>query len=785
MTLKTVTVTGQIYNPDGTPAAGVEGYATLNRPETDNGIVIPTSTFIKADADGRFSIQLWPNARGSGQSQYIVKAYTRRASVLNLVIMVPDVDVPVVITDIAIAQPYPPIDQSLQALLDVQAASVIAQAAKVEALAAEAGALASAQSAAGSATSAGQSAETASTKAGEASTSAQSAFESKNAAALSEQNAGEAKDDAVTAKDKAEAWAENPEDDEVEPGQYSAKHHAIKAEQSALSAAQSKADAEAAKGIAEEKALAASGSATSAGQSASNAAGSALSASEDRIAAQEAAGLASGSADDAETSKTKAQQWASNPENTQVEGGLYSALHYSAKASTSATSAADSADNALEYKNTAETAKTDAQSARDKSAQWAENPVNAEVEPGKYSALHHATKAADSAGAANQSAIDAAASAASIETSVTASPNKIPKANAQGKIDSNWIDQTVFIKDPLRASVEGASGGRMTVLYTASGNPSYMHILPSFNCEDIAPGGELGSGLHPGFVVNGVNKSELFIGAYQARMIGAEAVSLPGVAPRASINFDAARAACAAAGTGWHLMTNWEWAAIALWCMANGFEPRGNTQYGRHHVNRIETGRKVNGGIPGDSSASRPNLTGSGPASWAHDGTVGGIHDLVGNVWEWNDGLRLQDGRVFMPVDNNYLADEADWVAHDLWFSSSSATASSTLKLVTNEADVIRNGEIGSDVNSGFNDSQTWGNLAITGTAPLLTRQALIAPSVLKPVGRAYARTYGARFPFRGGNWENAGIAGLAALYFYISRVYASANIGFRVAFAL
>mgnify|MGYP000844610819 CR=1 FL=1 len=458
-------------------------------------------------------------------------------------------------------------------------------------------------------------------------------------------------------------------------------------------------------------------------------------------------------------------------------------------AADTATDAADTAttkaSEAAGSEEAAVIAKQAAQDAQSAAESWAENPVNAEVEPGKYSALHHATKAANSAGAANQSAIDAAASAASIETSVTASPNKIPKANAQGKIDSNWIDQTVFIKDPLRASVEGASGGRMTVLYTASGNPSYMHILPSFNCEDIAPGGELGSGLHPGFVVNGVNKSELFIGAYQASMIGAEAVSLPGVAPRASINFDAARAACAAAGTGWHLMTNWEWAAIALWCMANGFEPRGNTQYGRHHVNRIETGRKVNGGIPGDSSASRPNLTGSGPASWAHDGTVGGIHDLVGNVWEWNDGLRLQDGRVFMPVDNNYLADEADWVAHDLWFSSSSATASSTLKLVTNEADVIRNGEIGSDVNSGFNDSQTWGNLEITGTAPLLTRQALIAPSVLKPVGRAYARTYGARFPYRGGSWGSAGGAGLAALNFSYSRVYANTYIGFRVAFAL
>ncbi|MDD3757714.1 MAG: hypothetical protein PHN76_06075 [Advenella sp.] len=70
---------------------------------------------------------------------------------------------------------------------------------------------------------------------------------------------------------------------------------------------------------------------------------------------------------------------------------------------------------------------------------WAENPVDVEVQAGKYSALHHATKAADSAGAANQSAIDAAASAASIETSVTPAPNKIVKSDDSGRISPSWF----------------------------------------------------------------------------------------------------------------------------------------------------------------------------------------------------------------------------------------------------------------------------------------------------------------------------------------------------------
>lgn len=47
----------------------------------------------------------------------------------------------------------------------------------------------------------------------------------------------------------------------------------------------------------------------------------------------------------------------------------------------------------------------------EKAQQWAENPENVEVEAGKYSALHHATKAARSEMNAEAAALDAAGSA--------------------------------------------------------------------------------------------------------------------------------------------------------------------------------------------------------------------------------------------------------------------------------------------------------------------------------------------------------------------------------------
>lgn len=343
----------------------------------------------------------------------------------------------------------------------------------------------------------------------------------------------------------------------------------------------------------------------------------------------------------------------------------------------------------------------------------------------------------------------------------------------------------VLMVDPLRHAVESASGGRMTVLYTAKKQPCYMHVLPRFLLEDVAPGGELGSGTHPAFLVNSVAKSELFIGAYLASMSDGEALALPGMTPQVSYTFDQARAACVANGAGWHLMTNWEWAAVALWCMANGFQPRGNTDWGRHHTSRFETGRRVDGVAPGSATGNGATLTGSGPAAWSHDGTPAGIADLVGNVWEWNDGMRLQDGRVYMPNDNNYTLAEASWPAQNLWFSGSSTTASGTVNLITTSA-VTRNGAVGDDNNSGLSDYRNpWSSTPITGTAPLATKQALIAPAGISPLGAVYARTYGARFPLRGAGWNLAGYAGLAALNFYDSRGLAFYNIGFRPAFAL
>uniref|UniRef100_UPI0035E44EF6 hypothetical protein n=1 Tax=Stutzerimonas nitrititolerans TaxID=2482751 RepID=UPI0035E44EF6 len=308
---------------------------------------------------------------------------------------------------------------------------------------------------------------------------------------------------------------------------------------------------------------------------------------------------------------------------------------------------------------------------------------------------------------------------------------------------------SILIVDQLRRSVEVATGGRQTVLYTAKGQPSHMYVLPRFNCEDVAPGGELGTGTHPAFLFNGTPAQEIFVGAHLASEVAGEAVSRPFADPRTSINFDQSRAMCQASGPGWDLMSNLDWAAIALWCMANGYEPLGNTNWGRHHTKRWETGRRVDTLQPGEAAGTGRTLTGSGPASWAHDGTPAGIQDLVGNVWEWVGGMKMVNGRAWLAPDNGKLT-ESQFV--DSGFDMPTTRVFST---------------------------------ASAAGASALVKQSLIAPASasLAPQGHLYTDLTAERLPLRGGSWYDSSSAGLGALRLNVARTGAGSSLGFRPRF--
>lgn len=322
------------------------------------------------------------------------------------------------------------------------------------------------------------------------------------------------------------------------------------------------------------------------------------------------------------------------------------------------------------------------------------------------------------------------------------------------------------ILDSARYALERATGGKQTIIYDAAGNANSMFVLPRFRYEDLGITTGMGAGDVTAFDLgSGSIKGEIFIGAYLASGVGA--VSEPRKDPRASLNHTAARDACAAKGLGWHLMTAHEWAAIALWCMANGYEPIGNTNWGRSHAKTWLIGDRVENRSPGDAAGSGRTQTGSIGAESTHDRTLGGIADLVGNLWEWQDGFLLSSGRVIASAYNTQT--EVNWVAQAAYFDAPASVP-----------------VLASSVSRAASVSEDWRALTKASgyVSNTLLKRLLLEPASALPQGRIYVNGEGDRLPLRGGSWSGTANAGLAAINMGYTRASTDASFGFRPAFA-
>ena len=336
------------------------------------------------------------------------------------------------------------------------------------------------------------------------------------------------------------------------------------------------------------------------------------------------------------------------------------------------------------------------------------------------------------------------------------------------------------ILDAERYALERATGGSQTIIRDSAGNANAMFVLPRFTYADIGMTTDMGAGDITAFDFgSGSIKGEIFIGAYLAS--GSGAVSAPRQDPRTSLDHTAARNACSAKGAGWHLMTAHEWAAIALWCMANGYEPIGNTNWGRSHAKTWMVGDRADNRAPGDTAGTGRTQTGSMGSEATHTRTLGGIADLVGNVWEWQDGLLLQDGRFKISAYNTQA--EVDWAFVDAFLDASTPTGGSA---ILSNAVNNRLGAIGDNANAGNSANVDWRSMTKSGgyVSNQAMKRLLLEPAGALPQGRIYMRNFGERLPSRGGGWSDGSNAGLAALRCYNSRVATHSDIGFRLAFA-
>lgn len=347
--------------------------------------------------------------------------------------------------------------------------------------------------------------------------------------------------------------------------------------------------------------------------------------------------------------------------------------------------------------------------------------------------------------------------------------------------------------DDFRLAVEALSGGKNTVKLDDLGMPSVMVPLPALTYADVMTGGTADK--LPGFLIENAER-KMYVSKFLNIIVNNRAYSLPMKDPRASINFDAALAACRTKGEGWGLNTAGLWAAIMSWCYKNNTIPRGNTNYGAAHDAAHEKGI---GTHMADATRVGRTATGSGPATWYHDLTTTGIADLVGNVWEWTAGLRLVNGEIqIIPYSDalkssvNLGAASTDWKAIMPNGSLVAPGTAGTLKYdgETAGGGIRINTEIEFTTDAMGVDKYTtkaFGSIAAKSgvSIPQIMYGLGLAPiSGYSYQGLMYLRNHEAeRLPSRGGSFSSTSYAGLGALRLDDPRSNVSADIGFRSAF--
>lgn len=398
-----------------------------------------------------------------------------------------------------------------------------------------------------------------------------------------------------------------------------------------------------------------------------------------------------------------------------------------------------------------------------------------------------------------------------------------------------------------RERVEDASFGRNTVMYDDANHPSVMVAVPCFPEVDVLTGAA--NKPHPAFIVGGVVNPFIYISKYQSAATGSggtlRAYTLRGVDPGNTITYDNALLACSQKGTGWHLMSNAEWAAVALLCKARGFMPRGNNNYGNDAAVAAEKG------VPSfvSSNLTARTATGTGPVAWSSDGSPFGVYDLNGNVYEWVGGLRANNGEIHVLPNNDAAINtkaqtlaSAEWramlesgvLAHTKWVTGTAyglnaviapgngktyicttAGTSGASEPVWPESDTVSDGgavwtyqaaltlkydfvnapvsntagRINTTTQANPSALYTYNTFETTATAAGVTVPNLMKLLALAPIDGShgadglYVNTNGERSALRGGYWNYASLAGVFCLSLNSARATTYSNIGFRSAF--
>jgi hypothetical protein len=335
------------------------------------------------------------------------------------------------------------------------------------------------------------------------------------------------------------------------------------------------------------------------------------------------------------------------------------------------------------------------------------------------------------------------------------------------------------------------SQARQKIILNDLGYPSVFEEYPLVYLDELGIGSVHTP--HPAFKINDKVLSKIYLPSYIATVKNGRAYSLPNQTPAVNVNFDTAKAYCEKNGAGFHLMTEAEWGLVHNMLTAADIHPRGNTSYGKSHINTYEKGVMC--------SDNAKTLTGTGDKSWSTDMQGGGINDFVGNVTKWCGGARLVDGEIQVIADNNaaitgtdQTADSSAWKAILEDGTLVAPGTSGTLKFSysTTASSASSNFYISTTLDNTQTDDGAYGQIDF---ASMKVKSGVTIPDILKALafypmgtsttghGNFYMRTNGERLLRRGGNYGHGASAGEAYGNFYYPRSLVSAYLGFFCAY--
>ena len=366
--------------------------------------------------------------------------------------------------------------------------------------------------------------------------------------------------------------------------------------------------------------------------------------------------------------------------------------------------------------------------------------------------------------------------------------------------------------EPARFALEAASGGKNTLLFDDLGRPSVMVRIPIFLWSDVLEGAPK----EPcsAFVAGGKVLDCIYVSKYMNVIEYGRGYSLPGRDPAHTLTIDEARAACAAKGKGWHLLTNAEWCALMHWSVKNGTVPRGNASFGGDPDRPWDRGvlsiQRRGRGLEEEMRT----LTGTGPDRWNHDGGPWGVSDLAGNAWDWVSGFRTVDGELQFIPDNDSAMNVDESPDSPLWQAvlqdgsfvppgtPGTLKYDGTVPGTDSPEDVGIRG--GYRLNTRMEFPNYTGKEADTAhraygwcffktlspaegveVPPLLYRLgAMPLPDGYQDSSVFFLRNYGERTAARGGSWFDGTFGGIWELYLRETRAFIYPDISFRAAWA-